>query len=177
MKIVILSLLLTFAAYTGIVSAAGQNIPGLKIELVDSTWDGNNIPVNQQCQKFGGVNPGTPVLHIADLPEGTNAIILEYSDRDSEKMNNGGHGIMGYKVDENVTEITIPSVPGHTFEVAEPFYSISPHRSPQWDIAGAYMPPCSGGKGHEYYVTVKAVSEINSATTVLGQTVLELGKY
>ena len=74
---------------------------------------------------------------------------MEYSDRDSEKMNNGGHAIFGYKLGSEVTEITIPAVPGHSFELKEPFYSIAPHTSPNWDIAGAYMPPCSGGKGHQ----------------------------
>ena len=177
-KIVILSLQITFiTAFAVIASAGGKDVPPLTIEFADSSWNGTVVAANQQCQKFGGIQPGTPVLHITVIPRGADAIVMEYSDRDSEKMNNGGHGVLGYKLDAEVSEVIIPSLAGHTFEVAEPFYSIAPHRSPKWDIAGAYMPPCSGGKGHEYYVSVKAVKKNNSETTVLASTVFELGKY
>jgi hypothetical protein len=42
------------------------------------------------------------------------------------------------------------------------------------------MPPCSGGRGNAYYVTVKAVSEISEDyqdCNVLGMGRLELGNY
>lgn len=39
------------------------------------------------------------------------------------------------------------------------------------------MPPCSGGKGHAYYVTVKAVQFDGEKATELATSVVEMGKY
>jgi hypothetical protein len=98
---------------------------------------------------------------------------MEYSDRDSKNMNNGGHGQISYALTSAMMKVEIPSVLGHTYALPEPFTMIAEHRGPGWDKAGAYMPPCSGGKDHAYYVTVKAVD----GDKVLATTVLELGKY
>jgi hypothetical protein len=95
-------------------------------------------------------------------------------------MDNGGHGKIGYRISENTKEITIPSVPGHSFDLPESFFIVSPHQAPHWDKAGAYMPPCSGGAGNSYYVTVNAVYQATPERKefkLLGQAVLELGKY
>ena len=67
----------------------------------------------------------------------------------------------------------MPSVPGHTFDLPPSFKIIEAHRGPGWDKAGAYMPPCSGGKGHAYYLTVKSISN----DKVTAETQIELGKY
>ena len=53
------------------------------------------------------------------LPKGTNTILMEYSDRDSKGMNNGGYGQIHYK--------------------------LASTEASAWDKAGAYMPPCSWG--------------------------------
>ncbi len=44
-------------------------------------------------------------------------------------------------------------------------------------LAGAYLPPCSGGRGNSYYVTVKAVHKQGDETHELGSAVVEMGKY
>ena len=95
-------------------------------------------------------------------------------------MDNGGHGKIGYKISPGSKEITIPSVPGHSFELPETFFIVAPHQAPGWDIAGAYMPPCSGGNGNNYYVTVKAVDldeGKKDSFKELDHVVLEMGKY
>lgn len=145
----------------------------LEVNFADAAWDGAMVPAGQQCQKFGGNNPATPKLHVSDIPEGSDSIVLEYSDRDSERMNNGGHGKMSYALSSAMAETKIPSVPGHSFDLPASFTMLAEHLGPKWDTAGAYMPPCSGGKGHAYYVTVKAVQ----SDKVLAETVLEMGKY
>ncbi len=142
-------------------------------KLADQAWDGNKVPAGQQCQKFGGINPSTPKLMISEIPANSNAIVLEYSDRDSEKMNNGGHGKMSFMIKPPLTQVEIPSIAGHTFDIPAAFKIIEAQRSPGWDKAGAYMPPCSGGKGHAYYVTIKAVKD----DKVIASTTLEMGKY
>lgn len=145
----------------------------LDVKFVDAKWDGMKIPTGQQCQKFGGQQPATPALKVSGIPAGATELVFEYSDRDFEKMNNGGHGRIQYSLSSSVSDLEVPSVPGHSFELPMNFTSIEAHRSPGWDKAGAYMPPCSGGKSHAYYVTVKALK----ADQVLSQTVLELGTY
>jgi phosphatidylethanolamine-binding protein (PEBP) family uncharacterized protein len=161
--------LMAFSALLALSSTA----TAFEVKFTDSAWNGMKIPTGQQCQKFGGDNPMTPKLMVLDIPAGSDALILEYSDRDSEKMNNGGHGIMKYSLTSSGMLVQVPAVPGHTFSLPARFTSIEAHRSPGWDTAGAYMPPCSGGKDHEYYLTVKAVK----GDQVNAETVIEMGKY
>ena len=167
MKFTLLSSLLITTAFVATSASA------LEVKLVDKAWDGMKIPTGQQCQKFGGENPSTPLLHVTDIPKGSDAIVLEYSDRDSANMNNGGHGIMSYSLTAMSDHTEIPSVAGHTYDLPEKFTMIKAHNNPAWDKEGAYMPPCSGGKDHAYYLTVKAME----GDKITGTTVLELGKY
>ena len=145
----------------------------LDVKFAVNGWDGVTVPEGQQCQKFGGINPSTPEWMVSDIPAGSNAIILEYSDRDSKKMNNGGHGQMKFAINSTAGKVKIPSVPGHTFDLPSGFTMIEAHRGAGWDKEGAYMPPCSGGKGHEYYLTIKSFKD----DMVTAETVIEMGKY
>jgi phosphatidylethanolamine-binding protein (PEBP) family uncharacterized protein len=145
----------------------------MEVELTDRDWDGTKIPKGQQCDKFGGDKPSSPKLHITNIPDGSDLILLAYSDRDAKNMNNGGHGIMSYSIDSTIHTADIPSVLGHSYVLPEKMTMVEAHRGAGWDKEGAYMPPCSGGKGHAYYLTVKAMS----GDKVMAETVLELGKY
>ena len=155
------------------------NLATLEISFSDSIWDGKRVPEGQQCNRFKG-NGATPRLTVKNLPPGSNAIIMEYSDRSYAPMDNGGHGKIGYRIPKGTTEITVPSVPGHTFDLPEGFYLVAAHANPTWDKAGAYMPPCSGGKGNFYAVTVKAVFDAPSKdeqSSLLGKGEIDLGRY
>lgn len=145
----------------------------LDVSFVDDKWDGVTIPKGQQCQKFDGVNPGTPKLNLSDIPVGSDSVILAYSDRNSKKMNNSGHGVMQYTLPKRSSSVELPVVFGHTYEMPRGFEMIAEHRGAGWDRAGAYMPPCSGGKGNAYYVTVQTYV----GNQVTAETVLELGKF
>lgn len=120
-----------------------------------SGWDGQKIPEGQHCDRFDG-NGSTPPLTVTNIPPDAEAIIVEYSDRDSKKMNNGGHGKIGMKLESGATSVEFPSVPGHTFDLPENIFMVKAHRNPDWATEGAYMPPCSGGSGNTYYLTVIA---------------------
>jgi len=170
MKFKLITASIVISVITSIVSASAFS---LDAKLADKAWDGRKIPKGQQCQKFGGVNPSTPKLVVSGIPVGSNAIVLEYSDRDYKKMDKGGHGKMSFMLDSSVSEVQISPVRGHSFDLPAAFKMIEAHRSPGWDKAGVYMPPCSGGKGHAYYVTIKAVKGDKTTAT----TVLEMGKY
>ena len=166
MKLKLLTSLIIASAFSTYASA-------VEVKLADPAWDGMNVPAGQQCQKFGGNNPSTPKLMVSDIPARSDSIVLAYSDRDSKKMNNGGHGIMSYKLDAMSKSVNIPSVAGHSFDMPANFTMIEKHRGAGWDKEGAYMPPCSGGKGHAYYVTVKTMK----GDMVTAETVLEMGKF
>lgn len=149
----------------------------LVAELADPAWDGELIPSGMQCQKFGGEGPRTPGLVISQIPEGTNVLIFEYSDRSHKPMDDGGHGKFGYALNTQTGTAWIPQVSGHSFELPKGFFMIEAHRNPKWDKAGAYMPPCSGGRNNEYYVTVKAGQIKADQLEIKAQTVLEIGRY
>ncbi len=157
---------------------AVPNPADLKVSFADPVWDSRRVPDGQQCARDGGKG-GTPRITVASLPSGTNAIVMEFSDASVTAMDNGGHGILGYRIPENSKRVTIPVCPGNTFDLPEGFFSLSPHANPAWDIAGAYLPPCSGGRGNSYYVTVKAVYDApkGKPSKMLGKAVLQMGSY
>ena len=165
-----------FAAFV-FFAAMASPASSMEVSFADTAWDGKTVPAGQQCQKFGGKTPGTPKFKIAQIPSGTTEIVFEYSDRDYAPIDNGGHGIVAYKLSDKATDVVVPSVPGHTFDLSSPFTGVKAHQGPGWDKAGAYMPPCSGGKGNNYYVTIKAVSAKGSEKQVLAEKVIEMGKF
>jgi hypothetical protein len=155
-------------------------ILALELSFVDSDWDGKTIPNGQQCQRQGGENPSTPRILVSNIPEGSDAIILEFSDKDYRPMDDGGHGKIGFMISKGTREAVIPSIQGHSFNLPNDFFIIQEHQASSFDTAGAYMPPCSGGIGNSYYVTVKAVellSKEDKTFILLGQGILELGRY
>jgi hypothetical protein len=174
-----LLLLFVFNCATG--NAAEKNAAAGQFQVVfaDSKWDGKTIPYGQQCYRDGGKG-STPPLLIRNIPSEANALIFEYSDASYAQMNNGGHGKIGYSIQPGTAEITVPPVPGNTMSIPEGFFLISAHVNPSWDKAGAYLPPCSGGRGNSYYVIVKAVVrsvEKDQKPIVLGTMKLNLGNY
>ena len=184
MKKSIPAILSIFSLFLFGCATTGGNEPAttmaqLQVSFADPIWNGKVIPQGQQCKRFGG-NGSTPRLVVRNIPSEANAIIVEYSDRDYAQMDNGGHGKIGYKIQQGTNEVTIPSVPGHTFTLPDGFFMISSHGAPSWDQAGAYMPPCSGGSGNLYYATIKAVLQPASKDQkpkVLGTVRFNLGTY
>lgn len=181
----IVSFLIAFALFiAGSITAnkavADSDAAKLEVSFLDSLWDGKTIPDGQQCERFDGDNPSTPRLLVKGIPAGANVIIMEFSDRSYPPMDDGGHGKIGYRIAEGTTEVSLPSVPGHTFNLPENFFTVSDHQAPDYDTEGAYLPPCSGGRGNSYYVTIKAAYQASAKKKkfkVLGQAVLELGRY
>ncbi len=158
---------------------AAAKLPKLKLAFGDPAWDGKSIPEGQQCRKYGGKG-ATPPLAVSDIPGEANAIIMEYGDHDWPPMDGGGHGIIGFKIAPGTKEANIPPVAGHSYDLPKGFFLVAEHLGPAWDKAGAYMPPCSGGRGNEYYVVVKAVRLAkpgDKSGKVLAIKELEIGAY
>lgn len=171
---------LVFALSCFLLSASNTLAADLSVSFQDpASWNGQKIPEGQHCDRFGG-SGSTPALTISGLPEGTEAVVVEFSDRDSQRMNNGGHGKIGMRVDNGENKLNFPSVPGHTFDLPGKVFLVKAQRNPDWATAGAYMPPCSGGSGNTYYLTVLAVKIKNfekKKFKKLAKTKLIMGSY
>jgi len=161
------------AAFTAASAVAAAD---LELRFLDDAWNGEAVPEGSQCQKFGG-EARSPAVHVAGIPEQANALIFEYSDRDFPPMDNGGHGKYGFEIEAGATSVDVGPVPGHTTDLPAGFFVVEEHKAPGWDLPGAYLPPCSGGRGNSYYLTVKAVHREGDESHELASGTLELGKY
>ncbi len=151
----------------------------LKISFTDTTWNGKTIPPGQQCPAFGG-NGATPGLSIQNIPLKANTLILAFNNMSELSLDNGGQGRIGYRFTPGTQTIALPPVPGNTFDLPKPFFVIAAHRKPFQNKPGAYLPPCSGGKGDYYYLIVKAIWLPDSPDVqpeILGQGKIPLGRY
>jgi len=151
----------------------------LEISFTDSAWNGKTIPAGQQCPAFGG-RGATPGLRVQNIPSRANVLILAFSNMSHLPLDNGGAGRIGYRFEPGTQTLTLPPVPGNTFDLPEPFFVIAAHRKPFTNKPGAYLPPCSGGKDNYYYLVVKAVwlpETPDMTPEILGQGKISLGRY
>jgi hypothetical protein len=156
-----------------------NTVQPLLVKLSDKKWDGVRIPTGQQCKKFAGQG-ASPAINVSNIPGGTEAIIVEFSDRSWFPMNHGGHGKLGIRLEPGQQTIIIPSVPGETLTLPhDKLFIFHPHRGGRGKI-GAYLPPCSGGRGNRYFADIKAVNKLNledKTARLLGEGSLFLGSY
>ena len=146
----------------------------LDVHLADPAWTGDAIPAGQQCQRFGGKG-ASPKLHIAGAPEGTTAFRVLFNDESFKPMDNGGHGAVRYTLKPAGGQVTLPSVPGETDQLPTGVTTHIAHKAPKWSgTGGAYLPPCSGGKGNTYTATVEA---LGAGDQVLGRGRVVLGTF
>lgn len=135
-------------------------------------WDGVNVPQGQQCGKFGGAG-ATPPVKVAGLPFGTTEVHLEFNDLTYKPLSkDGGHGVIGFAVTAPV--VMLPSVPAMTANLDAPAFVVVKARSGGDFASDGYLPPCSGGRGNHYSVTIKA---LDASGETLESLVLPLGQY
>jgi hypothetical protein len=147
----------------------------LKVEFTDGKWDGITVPKDEVCSNYNMEAGSTPLLKISNIPENTVKIVFTYNDKTFVKMDNGGHGILAYNIKKNTNEIEVPSLQGETFELPDGFEIVTAHTGTRFKkTPGAYLAPCSGGKGNTYTVNINAVDSANKS---LATTELVLGKY
>ena len=148
----------------------------LKAEFTDAKWDGMTVPKDEVCSNFNESKIGsTPPLKVSNIPSGTAKLVFTYSDKTFTKMDNGGHGIVSYKVASDAKEISVPAQGGETFELVDGFEVVTAHTGTRFKkTPGAYLAPCSGGKGNTYKVGIEAVDAANKS---LAATELVLGKF
>ncbi len=148
---------------------------GLKAEFSNKKWDGMTVPKDEVCSNFNSKAGSTPPLKISNIPSNTSKLVFTYNDKVFTKMDNGGHGIVAYKISENKSVVEVPSLKGETFELTDGFEVVTAHTGTRFKkTPGAYLAPCSGGKGNTYTVNITAV---DSANKTLASTELVLGKF
>jgi len=156
-----------------------KTVATLTASFADEAWSGQKIPDKQWCRRFGGEG-ATPPLTIADLPEGATHVIVEFNDETYEPMNNGGHGALRFAIPQGRSSVSLPPIPGETEDLPAGVAMLKAHAAPNWSgTGGAYLPPCSGGRGNSYSATIKAVTLApdGKTGTVLGKGKIALGAY
>ena len=129
----------------------------LTIRLTDPKWDGQQVPKDQVCQKFKGAG-ATPAMQVTGVPTGTQALVVAFNDESYGPMDKGGHGVLRFDVAAGNTSFDLPEIPGETDDLPDGVSKVSGHRAPGWSgTGGAYLPPCSGGRGNTNSATVSAV--------------------
>jgi hypothetical protein len=120
------------------------------------------------------MHPLTQVISVQ-----ANKLVIEFSDATFSPCDDGGHGIVSYKIKQGTKEAIVPSIPGQTFELPKNFELIKEHCEKDLNMKrGAYIGPCPGD-GNQYYLTVKAVYEVpnESKQNLLGKGSLKMGTY
>ena len=127
--------------------------------LADSGWDGKKVPLSQVCGRFGGKDTMSPKIVLSNIPEGVVAIEVWFNDESYEPMDWGGHGKVKYAIPAGSKSVELVGIPGETDALPEGVSVVKAHKGSQWSgTGGAYLPPCSGGRGNSYSAWVIAKS-------------------
>ena len=163
-KIVLVSTILVANIYAANMTAS----------FTDTVWNEKKVPAEQVCSDYNMDAGNTPEISLNNVPKNTTKIVLAFSDETFKGMRDGGHGIISYTIVPNTRNVYIPSIEGETFDLPDGFKSETAHRAGKFGkVPGAYLAPCSGGKGNTYSVIIKAVN----GDKTLAKTSLTLGIY
>jgi hypothetical protein len=168
------------ATFLYFLTAACFSQSTFKAVVTDSAWDGKTVPKSQVCKRFGGKEAVSPTIQVDGIPLEANAILISFSDESYTQMSNGGHGVILFD-HQMKTSAVIPNIPAETDNLPEGLSQFKSHSGRGWSgSGGAYLPPCSGGRGNYYSVEIAAVIvDIPSKKIVkkLAKASLELGRY
>jgi phosphatidylethanolamine-binding protein (PEBP) family uncharacterized protein len=150
---------------------SAENVAELTVSFIDQKWDGRNVPKNGQCRNCGGEGLSPPLL-VKNIPENTDALIVEFNDKTMPTF----HGAIRFQVSEKA-EFAIPSVQEQTFDLPQGAEMESEHDAPI-GIPGAYMAPCGCGYRNKYVATIVAIKyEKSGQKLLLGKGKIKLGRF
>ena len=151
---------------------------GLTITLADPAWNGKNIPADQVCKRFGGNQSKSPALKVDGLPADADALLLSFNDESYTPMDKGGHGVVRVQLNKAATML-VPSIPGETDTLPAGISLVTKHRGTGWSgTGGAYLPPCSGGRGNTYTIDISAIkSGTDGGSTTVAKGKIVMGSY
>ena len=149
----------------------------LTVVFADASWTGDKVPAGMQCKRYGGRDSASPALVVGNIPAGADALVVQFNDLSYQPLSrNGGHGSIKVAVPAGAAQVTVPSVPGETYDVPAGVEIYKPHRATGGSMGkGAYLPPCSGGRGNTYVADVLAVDSAKGM--ILGTARIKLGTY
>jgi len=154
-------------------------LPGLQVRLADAQWDGRQIPEHGICSNFGG-DDLSPAFVVSHIPQGANAIIIQFNDLDHPALaRNGGNGTIGYWIDRPAPA-HLPAIKGYSVRLPKGVFIERGARASGAFASQGYLAPCSGGKGHRYVADVLAVYKATApgqSNQVLAEQRVELGRY
>jgi phosphatidylethanolamine-binding protein (PEBP) family uncharacterized protein len=148
---ILIALSLTIAVWTGAVST-GARASDLGLVFENSDWTGKSVPSAGICTMHGGKGM-SPSVKVTSIPAGTERLVVKFTDRDWG--GEGAHGVIAIETPKGAKTITIPSFKGEVDTLPTGIQKISDHAC-RACAGGIYLGPCSGGGGHQYYMTVDA---------------------
>jgi hypothetical protein len=156
------------------VTALALAAPAAAMDVrLGGNWNGKSVPNGQQCRLFNG-NGSTPPMTVSGIPAGTAWIVMEFNDKSYQPLSrNGGHGILAYPAKGATT--SVPALPGMTNRLPGGAVVMKKARSTGKYASPGYLPPCSGGKGNQYTVDVKAVDA--GGKVLARKTNISIGRY
>lgn len=150
----------------------------LTVSLADPVWNGTKIPADQVCKKFGSTQASSPMLRVEGIPADADALVLSFNDESYAPMDKGGHGIVRLALNKSATA-QVPAVLGETDTLPTGMSVVTKHRGTGWSgTGGAYLPPCSGGRGNTYSIDVSAIKiSADGSSATLAKEKIVIGKY
>ncbi len=142
----------------------------LGLAFKNPDWTGKSVPSSGICTLHGGKGQ-SPAIQVTGLPIGAARLVVAFTDRDWGSE--GAHGVIGVRVPSGANTATIPALEGEVDTLPATIEKISIHEC-RACAGGIYLGPCSGGGGHQYYVTVRAE---RADGTLLAEGTLVLGNY
>ncbi|NQV80479.1 MAG: hypothetical protein HQ495_07985 [Alphaproteobacteria bacterium] len=128
--------------------------------LADGAWDGRAVPKQHVCQRFGGAAAMSPRVQVSGIPSGAAQLEIWFNDTSFAAMDSGGHGKVRFKLAAGAAEAVLEPIPGETSTLPSGYTTAEGHRGSGWSgTTGAYLPPCSGGRGNLYTMTIFAVDD------------------
>jgi phosphatidylethanolamine-binding protein (PEBP) family uncharacterized protein len=146
-------------------------VANLSVSFADARWDGKKVPKCGQCTLCGGEGL-SPSLKIANIPENTDFLMVEYKDLTMGVY----HGAVRIPMTPD-NEYTILSLPEQTYELPQGIQMETEHQAPIGS-PGAYMAPCGCGYNNKYMAYVFAMkSEDPGKKLLLGKGKIKLGRF
>lgn len=150
----------------------------LTVALDDPAWNGRSIPTDQVCKKFSGNQGKSPALKIDGIPTDADALLLSFNDESYSPMDKGGHGVVRVQLNKTST-MQVQAIPGETDTLPAGISVVTKHRGSGWSgTGGAYLPPCSGGRGNTYSIDIAVIkSGADGSTQTLAKGKIVMGRY
>ncbi|KPC54746.1 hypothetical protein [Amantichitinum ursilacus] len=148
-------------AVSALISLSAQAAGTLTAHYTSPLWNGSAIPAGQQCAKLGGAG-ATPGLNVFDIPAGSGALLLEFSERSGANL-----GRFIYTLPKGANSAQIPGIASNGGLPAG-------IKALGGDGGVQYTAPCTPG-GH-FVIRIKALATPDANAAVQAEGRLDMGK-